>query len=76
MSDNGWDVEKSVNLYQVEGWGAGYFQINAQGHVEAITDGFVKQLIFERAHTVTGNAEYEVEWDGSRLKLHFQTYPF
>ena len=39
MSDNGWSAERSAKLYQVEGWGAGYFQVNEQGHVEAITDG-------------------------------------
>jgi arginine decarboxylase len=39
MSDSAWDVSQSVSLYQVEGWGGGYFQVNDQGHVEAITDG-------------------------------------
>jgi arginine decarboxylase len=29
-----WDVEKSVQLYQVEGWGHPYFSINDQGHME------------------------------------------
>ncbi len=39
MSDRSWDVSRSAKLYQVEGWGAGFFQVNDQGHVEAITDG-------------------------------------
>jgi arginine decarboxylase len=29
-----WSIEKSVQLYQVEGWGHPYFMINDQGHVE------------------------------------------
>ncbi|MCU7932276.1 MAG: biosynthetic arginine decarboxylase [Candidatus Thiodiazotropha sp. (ex Codakia rugifera)] len=39
MSDAVWDKDAANNLYQVDGWGAGYFSINQQGHVEAITDG-------------------------------------
>jgi hypothetical protein len=42
--------------------------------VESITGGFVKQFELERAHTVTGNAEYEVERDGSLCELYFQPY--
>ncbi len=39
MSDHGWDALQSTALYQVGGWGAGYFRINEKGHVEAITEG-------------------------------------
>ena len=28
-----WTVEKSSELYNIEGWGAGYFGINAEGHM-------------------------------------------
>ena len=28
-----WNVEKSLELYNIEGWGAGYFGINAEGHM-------------------------------------------
>jgi len=28
-----WKVEQSLDLYQVEAWGKGYFSINADGHV-------------------------------------------
>ncbi len=28
-----WKVEQSLDLYQVEAWGKGYFSINEQGHV-------------------------------------------
>jgi arginine decarboxylase len=28
-----WKVEESLDLYQVEAWGKGYFSINAEGHV-------------------------------------------
>jgi arginine decarboxylase len=28
-----WKIEESLDLYQVEAWGKGYFSINAQGHV-------------------------------------------
>src|SRR5947209_732304 len=29
----GWSVEKSRALFNIEGWGAGYFDIDARGHV-------------------------------------------
>ncbi len=29
----GWKLEESLDLYQVEAWGKGYFSINAEGHV-------------------------------------------
>ncbi|MEA3175090.1 MAG: hypothetical protein QOF42_2501, partial [Gammaproteobacteria bacterium] len=28
-----WKVAESLDLYQVEAWGKGYFSINADGHV-------------------------------------------
>ena len=28
-----WKIEESLDLYQVEAWGKGYFSINADGHV-------------------------------------------
>src|SRR5271156_4375031 len=28
-----WKVSQSLDLYQVEAWGKGYFSINAEGHV-------------------------------------------
>jgi arginine decarboxylase len=34
-----WSVARSASLYQVEGWGAGFFDTNEQGHVVTITDG-------------------------------------
>ena len=30
---NAWKIEESLDLYQVEAWGKGYFSINAKGHV-------------------------------------------
>lgn len=29
----GWTVEQSKALYNIDGWGAGFFDVNAQGHV-------------------------------------------
>ncbi|HUF28625.1 MAG TPA: hypothetical protein VMM18_16720, partial [Gemmatimonadaceae bacterium] len=28
-----WSIEESRSLYNIEGWGAGFFDINDQGHV-------------------------------------------
>ena len=28
-----WSIEAARDLYNIEGWGAGYFDINDQGHV-------------------------------------------
>jgi arginine decarboxylase len=28
-----WNIQKSSELYRIDGWGAGYFKINEQGHV-------------------------------------------
>src|ERR1700693_6520241 len=30
---NAWKIGESLDLYQVEAWGKGYFSINEQGHV-------------------------------------------
>ena len=30
---SGWSIEAARQLYNIEGWGAGYFDINAKGHV-------------------------------------------
>src|SRR6476661_2356616 len=31
---NGWDVESAISTYNVDGWGTGYFTINAAGNAE------------------------------------------
>jgi arginine decarboxylase len=33
MSIPEWSIEKSLQLYNIPGWGAGYFSINPKGHV-------------------------------------------
>ena len=38
-SDVMWDKHQADRLYQVASWGGGYFGVNDQGHVEALTDG-------------------------------------
>jgi arginine decarboxylase len=30
-----WDVDAAIATYNIDGWGAGYFTVNAQGNVEA-----------------------------------------
>ncbi len=35
-----WTIEKSAELYGIDDWGAGYFQIGAGGEVEICIDGF------------------------------------
>src|SRR5256712_11070036 len=35
MTKNDWDLEAANATYNVEGWGTGYFSINANGNVEA-----------------------------------------
>ena len=35
---NAWTVERSRDLYQVNGWGQPYFSVNAAGHVEVRPD--------------------------------------
>ncbi len=38
-SPNGaWSPQRSAELYQIRGWGAPYFSINAKGHVEVCAD--------------------------------------
>jgi arginine decarboxylase len=32
---NEWDVESAISTYNVDGWGGGYFTVNALGNVEA-----------------------------------------
>jgi len=32
-ANHAWKIEESLDLYQVEAWGKGYFSINADGHV-------------------------------------------
>src|SRR3954463_14093126 len=31
---NGWDVEAAISTYNVDGWGGGYFTVNAAGNTE------------------------------------------
>src|SRR6266702_4332939 len=31
--NHAWKIDESLDLYQVEAWGKGYFSINADGHV-------------------------------------------
>jgi arginine decarboxylase len=38
MSEIEWSAEQSAELYQVDSWGGGYFTVNDQGHVVALTD--------------------------------------
>src|SRR3954463_6566206 len=33
MSNSDWSIEKSLSLYNIPGWGAGYFSINQKGHL-------------------------------------------
>src|SRR3954471_21642889 len=35
MSNSDWSIEKSLSLYNIPGWGAGYFNINPKGHLVA-----------------------------------------
>ena len=35
MTKNDWDLEAANATYNVEGWGTGYFSINADGNVVA-----------------------------------------
>ncbi len=34
-----WDVRRAAALYQIDGWGKGFFAVNDAGHVEAVPDG-------------------------------------
>ena len=33
MSNSDWSIERSLQLYNIPGWGAGYFNINPKGHL-------------------------------------------
>src|SRR5437016_226803 len=33
MSNSDWSIERSLQLYNIPGWGAGYFSINTKGHL-------------------------------------------
>src|SRR5256885_1881648 len=33
MSNSDWSIERSLQLYNIPGWGAGYFSINTKGHM-------------------------------------------
>ncbi|MBS3964379.1 MAG: biosynthetic arginine decarboxylase [Methylomonas sp.] len=51
MSTQAWSIDDSKQLYAVQQWGAGYFSINAQGHVcvRPKLDGPVEIDVFEVA---------------------------
>jgi len=38
MSKKNWDYKDSSRLYQVKGWGSGFFAINEKGNLEALPD--------------------------------------
>ena len=40
-----WEIEDSLDLYQVPAWGKGYFGINAAGHVVVRPDGSLDKEI-------------------------------
>src|SRR4051812_33850166 len=33
MSNSDWSIERSLQLYNIPGWGVGYFNINPKGHI-------------------------------------------
>jgi arginine decarboxylase len=33
MSNPEWSIDRSLSLYNIPGWGAGYFNVNAKGHM-------------------------------------------
>ncbi len=39
MNKEQWSVDKAAEVYQIDGWGSGYFKINDSGNVEAVADG-------------------------------------
>ena len=39
LTNGSWDIEDSLDLYQVPAWGKPYFGINAAGHVVVRPDG-------------------------------------
>jgi arginine decarboxylase len=36
MENGAWDIQSAAALYNVDGWGTGYFRINAQGRMEVL----------------------------------------
>ena len=38
MSKSAWKHTESAKLYQVDGWGSGYFSVNPRGNAEAISE--------------------------------------
>ncbi len=48
-----WSIEQAAELYRVDGWGHGFFRVNASGNIEATPDGDhaidLKQLCDELA---------------------------
>jgi len=52
MSDKKWSVDDAAKLYQVKGWGGGFFNVNEAGNVEAVSNGSrvdIKELCDELA---------------------------
>ncbi len=46
----GWDIESARTMYNIDGWGGGYFDINARGHVVVRPDRDGRELdLFEVA---------------------------
>jgi len=39
MPNKKWSTQKSSDLYQIDGWGNGFFSINEAGHMVAVPDG-------------------------------------
>ena len=38
MNKTGWKHSDAAKLYQIDGWGGGYFNVNRMGNVEAVAD--------------------------------------
>ncbi len=39
MNTQTWTIDDAARLYQLDGWGNGFFSINAQGNLQAVPDG-------------------------------------
>jgi len=39
MNTQAWTIDDAARLYQLDGWGNGFFSINAQGNLQAVPDG-------------------------------------
>ena len=39
MSTSDWSIEKALQLYNIPGWGAGYFSINQKGNIAVYPNG-------------------------------------